>query len=265
MPFLAEKLATESPRERLALDAILFKLYDKDTLEVEKLLLDSLESPTFETIALSASILSRKKVDSALPIFLMMLSDNQWRKRALAAQQIGELGDKSAAGNLAELLKDSHPSVRARSAYSLGQLLPDSISEYLTPAFVDEAQIVRNSAIQSLKRQKMFTVEMITKIFSDSTPVKTRLELAPIFQTIENTFDTTDSKLVANIVVVLKTQPQSLRGVLYQTLGLRDNPIWKKSLVECRKTETVRELILKLPEKQDKKKKKKPAIPTSAD
>lgn len=256
LPFLAEKLATESPRERLALDGILPRLYDKDTAAVEKLLLDSLESPVFETLAMCASILARKKVDSALAKFLEMLHDTEWRIRSLAAQQVGELGRKEAAGELAVLLRDDHPSVRARAAFALGQLLPDNIGVLMIPAFTDEAQIVRNSAIQSLTRRTNYTIEKIATVFNDSVPEKSRRELAKIFPTLENTIDTNDSKTIPMVVEIVMSQPRSVRSNLYRELGLRENKLWKKILEECRKSETVQELIQLLPPKPEKKKKK---------
>ena len=257
LPFLADKLSTESPRERLALDVILPRLYDKDTLAVEKLLLDSLESPVFETIAMCASILARKKVDSAMGKFIDMLNDKEWRARSLAAQQLGELGNKAATGELSVMLMDQHPSVRARAAFALGQVLPENIAVVLRPAFRDDAQIVRNSAVQSMKRQKNYTLEMVLSVFNDTIPLKIRRELTTIVPTIENSIDTNDTKVAERIAEMIKKQPQVVRGKLYRELGLRTNQVWTRTLDECRKTETVQELIQLLPPKQDKKKKKK--------
>ncbi|MFN8361680.1 MAG: HEAT repeat domain-containing protein [Candidatus Kapaibacterium sp.] len=259
LPFLADKLATESPRERLALDGILPRLYDRDTAAVEKLLLDSLDSPVYETMAMCASILARKKVDSAMIKFLDMLHDKEWRIRSLAAQQIGELGRKDAAGELALLLRDNHPSVRARAAFALGQLLPDNIAELMIPAFTDDAQIVRNSAIQSLKRQKKYTLEVLGTLFRDSIPEKVRRELTVLFPTVESTIDTSDSKTEMTLAEIIRSQPRTLRSNIYRELGLRENKLWKKTLEECRKSETVQELMQLLPPKPEKKKKKNKA------
>jgi HEAT repeat protein len=255
LPFLADKLATESPRERLALDVMLPKMYDKDTVVVKKLLMDSLQSPIFETVAMSAAILGRKKVQESLPVFLELLNDKEWRVRALSAQQLGELGNKAAAAELAIALQDIHPYVRARTAFSIGQILPDNTIELLKSAFVDEAQIVRNSAVQSLKRQK-FTKETIKTVFSDLVPEKMRQELTSVFSSIETSVDTADKQSPKEIAEIIVKQPKSVRMTLYMLLRLSATNLWINVLVECRKKKTELELLEILAVKTDKKTKR---------
>lgn len=90
----------------------------------------------------------------------------------MAAQQLGELGNKDAASLLAVQLQDTHPYVRARVAYSIVQLMTDNVVELVKPSFIDEDQIVRNSVVQSLKRQKITTGVQLKSIFSKEVPKK---------------------------------------------------------------------------------------------
>lgn len=256
LPFLAEKLATESPRERLALDVILPKIFDKDTGAVKTLLLDSLHSPIFETVAMSAVILGRKKVQESMPTLIELLNDKEWRLRALAAQQLGELGNKDAASLLAVQLQDTHPYVRVRVAYSIVQLMTDNVVELVKPSFIDEEQIVRNSVVQSLKRQKITTGVQLKSIFSKEVPEKIRLEAAGIFISIEEWTDTTDKNVSKDIADIISRQPKNIRYALYKSIKVSTRQLWLDVLLECRKSETEQDLLEVLPAKIEKKKKK---------
>ncbi|MBI3218940.1 MAG: HEAT repeat domain-containing protein, partial [Bacteroidetes bacterium] len=256
LPFLADKLATESPRERLALDVILPRIFDKDTISVKTLLLDSLNSPIFETVAMSAVILGRKKVQESMPVFIELLNDKEWRIRALAAQQLGELGNKEAASMLAVQLQDIHPYVRARVAYSIVQLMPDNVIDLVKPSFLDEEQVVRNSIVQSLKRQKLTKETLLKTVFSKEVPEKVRLEVADIFISIEEWADTTDKNVSKDIAELISRQPKKVRFALYKTIKVSTKQLWADVLAECRKNETEQDLLEVLPAKVEKKKKK---------
>jgi len=255
LPFLADKLSTESPRERLALDVILPLMYNNDTIAVKTLLLDSLQSPIYETRAMSAVILGRKKVQESLSELVELLNDKEWRVRALSAQQLGELGNSEAASALAILLQDNHPYVRARAAFSIGQLYPDNVIELIKPAFVDNEQIVRNSSVQALRRNK-FSEEILKKIFSNEVPEKIREELASVFISVEQIIDTTDKKIPVELSLVIKKQPKIVRTILYKVILLSTKQFWENVLIECKKYELDKELLEMLSVKVPKNKKK---------
>lgn len=255
LPFLADKLSTESPRERLALDVILPKVFDRDSIAFKTLLLDSLQSPVYETVAMSAVILGRKKVPESMQALLELLNDNEWRVRALAAQQLGELGNKDAAPVLAVALRDEHSYVRARAVFSIAQLMPDNVIDLVKPAFSDESQVVRNSLVQSLKRQKL-TKETLVTVFSANVPEKVRVELAGLFTGIESWVDSTDKNTPQQIAKIIEKQPKSVRLALYKSVLLSTNQIWENILAECRKNETEQDITELLPLKVNKKKKK---------
>lgn len=125
LPFLAKKLGTEFPRERLALEYLMPKFFEKDSVATLKLLLDSLQSPNEITVGNCAFTLGRKKSKQSLPIFAKMLKSSNWHIRAMSAKTIGEIGGEEYSDSLAVMLHDKETHVRMRAAFTLGQFLPD--------------------------------------------------------------------------------------------------------------------------------------------
>jgi hypothetical protein len=222
LPFLAGRFSTESARERLALDNIIPRLFAVYPAEIAALLIDSLGSPIYETQILCASLCGRLKIYRSLEQLMNMLQDNDWRIRALAAQQIGELGPVPdslvqqgipgiSADTLIELMNDIHPNVRARAAYALAQLLPQNIQEKLRPALRDEFQIVRNSAMQGLRRNKQISYNILSGLFSNKESVYSRKLLAPAIAQA----DTSDPKVLASLIL---NQPPQVRSRIYDNI-----------------------------------------------
>lgn len=180
LPLLRTKFATESARERLALEAMLPKLWDKDSAAVAPLILDSLASERTATFALCATVVGRKKYAGAVAPLVGRLNSPDWRICAVAAQQLGETGDTAAAASLRQLLTDPEPLVRARAAYSIGQLLPDSTLIMLKPALYDTMQVVRNSAIQGVLRNASLPDRILDEVFSGHFTPQARLRLSAL-------------------------------------------------------------------------------------
>lgn len=153
--FMATKFNTESPRQRLALEYIIPVLYTQDSVSIQKLLVDSLESKEYTTSMFSLWAIGKCKVKNLSNTFKRLLKSNDWRIRAATAQQIGESGCEENCKDLQLLLNDSIPLVRARAAYSLAQLRPENIVDILKTPLQDKFQLVRNSAAMGLKNKPL--------------------------------------------------------------------------------------------------------------
>ncbi|HYF02359.1 MAG TPA: HEAT repeat domain-containing protein, partial [Patescibacteria group bacterium] len=242
IPFLASKLATESARERLALDNILPKLYDKDSVNVRKFLLDSLRSRDTKVVGMVAAQLGKKKIAEALPVLQNLLKSPNWRVRALAAQQIGEIGVSVYADTLQKMLKDREPYVRARAAYSIGRLAPDKALTLLDAALKDSAQVVRNSAVQGLRKNAPLPAELVVGFLKADVPVGAKRALARLVPSAAS-----DKASLKTIGEAVRAQPESVREAVYRAIMESPSTEWKGELSVMRKTESNAALKLMLP------------------
>ncbi len=155
LPFLKTRLNTSSARERHALEALLNKMLEgPDSTAYKTLLTDSLASARRAVVSMCARVAGNKKVREALPALTHLTNSPHWQTRALAALQLGRIGDQDATPALSPLLQDEHVHVRMRTAYAIGTLNPAHVEFYLPIIFADSSQLVRNSFIQGLKRTK---------------------------------------------------------------------------------------------------------------
>ncbi|MES2765860.1 MAG: HEAT repeat domain-containing protein [Bacteroidota bacterium] len=242
IPFLASKLATESARERLALDNMLPKLYDKDSVNVRKFLLDSLRSRDTKVVGMAAAQIGKKKIAEALPVLQNLLKSPNWRVRALAAQQIGEIGVSTYADTLLKMLKDREPYVRARAAYSIGRLNPANAQVLLDAALKDSAQVVRNSAVQGLRKNAPLPAELVVSFLKADVPVGAKRALARLVPSAAS-----DKASLKTIEEAVRAQPESVREAVYRAIMESPSAEWKSELSVMRKTESNAALKLMLP------------------
>ncbi|MCZ2131893.1 MAG: HEAT repeat domain-containing protein [Bacteroidetes bacterium] len=214
LSFLRTKFGTESPRERLALEIILPKIWDKDSVQISSIILDSLTSENILTFGLCATTAGRKKFMPAAATLISRLNSDDWRICATAAQQLGEIGDISAAQALQQSLTGAEPLVRARAAFSIGQLLPDTALRMLKPAIYDSMQITRNSAIQGLLRNKILPVTILQEAFSEHFTFEARQRLAVLISKV----DEADSVAVTATADLVVNQKKVLREYIYSSI-----------------------------------------------
>ncbi len=213
LPFLKAKFSSDSPRERLALEVILPKLWSKDSAAVEAAILDSLASNDIATFGICALTAGHKKCAAAIPLFISRLQSDDWRIAAIAAQQLGEIGDKTAVAALQPHLAGYEPMVRARSAFSLGQILPDSAITLLKPAVYDSLQLVRNSAVQGLLRHSTLPFTILRDIFSEHFTPEARRRLVVLLAKA----DTADTASINVLALLITRQSKTLREYIYRS------------------------------------------------
>lgn len=71
--FLSTKFGTESPRERLALDYLLPKLYEAYADTIQSILLDSLESETYAVKTFALAMCGKLKIKKQSKIYILIL------------------------------------------------------------------------------------------------------------------------------------------------------------------------------------------------
>lgn len=213
LPHLATHFGTQMPRERLALEYILPKIHESNGAAVEALLRDSLSSDDPTVVSMCATVGGRIKMTSMVPSLMVLVRDDSWRKRRLAAITIGEIGDSSGIPGLKMLLKDDHPYVRSRAAFALGMIGGIAAFRTLQPLLAEEQQIVRYGAVEGLMRgtkQPAAPVVAWWGTLSNRTTLTSGLRLVGAVDTT-----TTDAEDVALFV---KSAPRSTREMLYRIL-----------------------------------------------
>jgi hypothetical protein len=155
LPYLQTKFNTDFPRERLALEEILVKMYDIDTITVVNLIIDSLNSENYRTRMLLMEVAGRRKVVPALSRLAELLDSKDWRLRAQSANKIGLIGNGSYSDSLIKLIKDDRVLPRAYAAYSLAVLNNPSIMKYASLLLNDSSQIVRTNFLQGILKSDL--------------------------------------------------------------------------------------------------------------
>lgn len=262
LPFLASKFATTSARERLEMEDLLEKLYDKDTTgAMRQLLLDSLRSGNESTFSMSATIIGKKKVDSALHTLFSRLQHPNWRIRANAVMQIGKIGKPVALDTLLGLIDDPHPHVRMRAAYALGLLLPDSLYPMTQKVLREDNQLIRNSFINGLQRGRdTIRASFVMSLINNAPNQRAKLALLPLAK--KAVIADTDAVQYQEFI---RAQSEPVRANLYRELKAA-NPAWLNMAGQYSELEEKEELRALLPapklekikpEKKEKEKEKK--------
>lgn len=264
IPFLREQFTTESARERLALHEILPKLYEKDTTAVRAMILETLTSDDRDELGMAATIAGRVKIREAAPLlYSMFRTHERWQIRALAAEQLGNIGVKDYADSLAQFLGEEHPHVKMRTAYSIGQLFPEKVWKYVQQPLRDTVQLVRNNTVQGLRRNAILPLPFLQDVFSSRTDDEIRRLLAGL---IFNA-DTTQTDSYDVIIEIHKSQPKSIRREMYKSIPSKKTYFWKQILTDWAVWESDEQLRPMMPRfdeiqptSKDKKKKKKKTV-----
>ncbi|NOZ08431.1 MAG: HEAT repeat domain-containing protein [FCB group bacterium] len=226
LPFLKSRLNTSSARERHALEAILKKMLEgRDSTAYKTLLTDSLTSVRRPVVSMCARVAGSKKVREALPQLTQLTNSPQWQVRALAALQLGRIGDASSLPVLSPLLQDEHVHVRMRAAYAIGILNPPHVEFFLPVIFSDTSQLVRNSFIQGLKRtQNKLSMPAFLKILRSSNQNMQE----EILKLISNVVETDSSGKIFREWI--RFQSPTLRKQLTAELEGSGSTFWKEIL-----------------------------------
>ncbi len=260
--FIREQFGTESARERLALQEIIPKMYAKDTVTVRTMLLSALESDDRDEFSMAAAMVGRVKLREAAPIlYNQFRTHDRWQIRALAAEQLGNIGVKEYADSLAQFLGEEHPHVKMRTVFSIGQLFPDKTLRYLHQPLHDTIQLIRNSAVQGIRKNAVLPLSFIREVFSPKTEDNIRRLLASVIYLV----DTNDIESYETLINIHKQQPKSIRKAIYKSIPSKKTYFWKRMLTDWALWESDSQLRPMMPRFDDiiptsKEKKKKKGV-----
>jgi hypothetical protein len=220
LEYLKQFLGTEYPRERLAMEDIMPRLYKFDSVAVSQLVVDSLSSKKTSTILFSLWLAGKCSVTVAEPKLELLLKHEDWRIRAATAQQIGEGNFVKLAPVCARLLSDDIPNVRARAAYTVASLLPIESVSLCRNSMKDLSQLVRNSIAMGLKKSNAITPELMTNYIKT---YKTTRGLKSIMRVVTSMDSTKDISGVMQMISECKTD---VREMAYRAMLENSTPFW---------------------------------------
>ncbi len=218
--YCAGHFASLSPRERLALEYIIPKMYEKDSVAMMKLLGDSLTSTGISTLNFCMWAVGKIKIPSLSDALQSLTQHSDWRIRAAAAQQIGEAGMNDALDACEQLLKDSIAPVRMRAIYSIGQLDPERLLRVAKVCLKDPFQTVRNSVGCGLKAHKNVSPDLLAQLLDNYTTSHARHSLVLALPGI----DTTSSSI--NLQKAVLAMEDDEREWCYRLLQEQKGSFW---------------------------------------
>ncbi len=157
LPYLVTKLDTDDPRERIALEDVLFRTGEPAVDPLIEAMKTELErTDTSRGARLAASILGRLGDERAVPA-LESASDHQdWKVRSSAVGALGRIGSPASEHPIASRLTDSNEVVRTAACVALKRLASaegapsKSTIDDLVKRLDDSSYAVRYSAADAL-------------------------------------------------------------------------------------------------------------------
>ncbi len=231
LQYCATRLSEPSPRERLALEYLIPKMYEKDPGSVRALLADSLKSSSVACLNFCMWAVGKCKIDSLRAPLVQLCLHNDWRVRAAAVQQIGEAGMVDAVESCTALTKDTVPNVRMRAAYSLAQLRPEMVAPLCKALLKDPLQIVRNAVGCGLRANKKLSPELLRELLDNNTSTRARRSLLLAISGIDTSLST------ESLVSLLVSLDEEEREWGYRLLQELRSPYWITFRERCAQSE----------------------------
>lgn len=219
LPFLATKLSTSYPRERLALEDIVPRLYAKDSVAVTTLIADSLSSPQLSTVHFCLWAVGKCRIEPLADSLIRFFRHRDWRVRAAAAQQVGEGKFRRIVSHLVHLMQDTHPWVRARAAHAVAAAEGLNARDRLLGALRDSSSIVRTSTVLGLRSSPdTWNPATLAGLLRDAVTDNARRAIAAALAMLDSTTEQFSQQWV-ELERTIVTLPSSIRATCYRALA----------------------------------------------
>lgn len=206
-------IESQYPRERLAVEEIIFEMAQIDTKTIEKYLARKISEAKHPASSVALKQAGRLKLKNLENEITRQFSNNDWRIREAAASAYIDIEGSKYDSAFAQLIDDSNIIVRAKVAYSIGKK-PVSDSLLLFKSLLKDPYFtVRFNAIQGLKDSKYISPEMILELIDTDLESKEMADLLEIFAGTK--LSKGDNKKLKSIIIKLDT---SIRKKLYEHL-----------------------------------------------
>ena len=224
LPDLEVYFGTKMPRERIALEYIIPKLREQDSVIVDEVLQRGLLGDDLTARTLCATVAGKSKATTMIPTLITLTRDSSWKTRRLASLALGRIGDANAVPALRELLDDPHPWVRGRAAYAVAMCAGPESLDYLKKILHDDHQVARYTALEGLRRGKKRDFADVRKVINEHSDPHTLLSSMLLISTV----DTTDANVNA-VKQYASTVKGAQRTAFERALPLQST-YWREAL-----------------------------------
>ncbi len=217
LPFLATKLGTRFPRERLALEEMVPRLYRADSIAVTQLLSDSLHSTNMATLLFCLWAIGKCRIAALADSIIRFAHHNDWRVRAAVAQQVGEGKFRDIVPGIFRLLRDNHPWVRARAAYAVAATLGADAHKVTLAALGDAAVIVRTSAVLGYRENTSWNPATLASLLRSASTERGKIAVVLCAGMLDSTASQFWEQWMQLADVVAQQSP-AVRAAFYRTI-----------------------------------------------
>ncbi len=208
VPYLVEKLTTQSAREKWTLIRIFGKIGEPAVLPV----IGRLESDDKEETKLAIRVLGEIKDNQAVEPLLGLISNQDYNIRSHVCESLGKIADTTGFNDVSVRMKDSVEVVRKSAAVALGKIKDIRAIPHLIRGLSDPHFSVRMSSAHSLVQMGEPAVKPLISLLDHS--VGPALDLA-----IESLGELKDKRAVPYLLEKLKDQNWATRAFAVEALG----------------------------------------------
>ena len=227
VPYLMEKLDTQSAREKWTLIRILGKIGKPAVVP----LIGKLDDLNKDVTELSVRILGDIKDTVAVRPLIKLLNQDNYNIRSNVCESLGKIGDKSAFQDLSLRMGDSVEVVRKSAAVALGRIKDVQAIPYLIRGLSDKHYSVRMTSANSLTELGEPSIKPLLALLDNSTG-------DALYLTIESLGRLKSKQAVIPLIARLKDRDWATRAFTVEALEQIGDPRGIRAIAELKKTET---------------------------
>ncbi|MFQ6033148.1 MAG: HEAT repeat domain-containing protein [Candidatus Zixiibacteriota bacterium] len=215
VPYLLDKLDTQSAREKWTLINILSKIGEPAVMP----LIGFLKSDNKDEVKLASRILGDIKDKRAVSPLIELLDKDDFNTRSYACESLGKIGDTTAFIHVSFCLKDSVEVVRKSAAIALGRMKDIRAIPYLIYGLSDPHFSVRMSSASSMVEIGEPSLKPLFELLSLSTDPMDPADTVAVYLAIESLGKLKDKRAIKPLLKKLEDDDWATRAFVVEALG----------------------------------------------
>lgn len=228
VPYLLDKLSTQSAREKWTLIDILSKMGEPAVMP----LIEYLRCDNKDEVKLASRILGDIKDKRAVIPLIELLDKEDFNTRSYACESLGKIGDTTAFTNVSFCLKDSVEVVRKSGAVALGRMKDRRAIPHLVEGLSDPHFSVRMSSAEALVEIGEPSVKPLIELLSLST------DTIAVYLAVESLGKLKDKRATKPLLKKLEDDDWAMRVFAVEALGEIGDKKGIKAIKNLKKRET---------------------------
>jgi HEAT repeat protein len=234
VPYLLEKLDTQSAREKWTLIEIVSKIGEPAVMP----LIEYLKSDNKDEVKLASRILGDIKDKRATIPLTELLDKEDFNTRSYACESLGKIGDTTAFTDVTSCLKDSVEVVRKSAAVALGKMKDSRAIPHLIEGLSDPHFSVRMTSASSLVEIGEPSLRPLIELLSLSTDPMDPADSMAVYLAIESLGKLKDKRALKPLIKKLEDDDWATRAFIVEALGEIGDKKGIKAIRNLKKRET---------------------------